>query len=1255
MKVLGRAAGSANASLTDGSVRAAWLRAGIVGVVALALVLTIQIGSPRAAGEPFNPTVTFETSTTQATAHPDARISIASNSDEKLKAVTIDLPDGFWGSLAAADKCVYATAAAGNCTDDSQVGSITASAQVDQSDVVLEGEVYLTAPHPDFASIDPAWLSVKINPDVGGVTSFDPIVTPARIVARYLTITPPSGATLFGQPAGIRTQIGNIAGHPEFDVPTEVTDSNNRTIEFTLQKVSVDLKSDQNPTPPLQPLLTNPSSCAAGKNFVASFVGHGGTEPAATSIPYQSTGCANTKLRPTSNLALSSPVAGTLTGISGTIEFPEGSSSIEETKLRLPPSLSVNFPGVVTAAMCPSGSYQTSPAGAVQWFEPALCPPGDVAIMGTAEIETPLLSEPLEADIYSVITGSIPQFVIYADPTTGPNNPAGISIPIIVRNSANAAAMCPSGYTVCPSNTDVFSSTIVKLPDTPVSKVTIDLAKPDGWRAGGYSTKLLTVLQSFDPECRPNGTFTAEFKGHSGITAASANVQQISGCDWDPAAEITLGTSFADVNPTDTTPSIPFTPSPTDCVFGSADVYETGCSSPATPSSALPFGLNVFSLSEDGFTPGDYRVLTVQNPPSLPESDTIAPVVSLDSTPGSTTDDTTPTVDFSATGSPTEFQCALNGGAFLPCGTGASGSYTIADPLIPGDTEYSISVRAQDAAGNISSPATVNFQVDVPFAPTFDVTPSTTTARAHPTLDVEITSNSHEDLKNLELSMPDGFFGGLSSVPELCPVATAQAGACTSTSKIGTVNAEAVVDKSTVRLPGTVHLTDPIQAGDPAGLFITVPAKLQDVDMGNISVPVRLTVRGNVKGLDSFATDLPNSVGPTALDAVTEFDLKRISLKLENNPAAPQPLLTNPSQCGPSAFTAKLDGDATGTISHTVPFQATGCGNLGFGPQLSISLVDGTTGQAPGPSTPSKPVSANLSAKLTSNPGDAGLKDVSILFPKPVTINVLQLPLSCRIAAYNAGGAEACDPSSVIGSVEATSPLLRQPLTGKVYLLQPGDSSTTLPRILMALRGPINTDIIGVNRFENSIQVRSVFTDLPDVPLSSFTMNVSKLISTRNEACATPQNEWSAFGTLGAHNGSSAGVVNPLSFTCAASGTAKFKNRGKKTTLTLKINPPSGTTLKSVSVKFPRGLKTIKKGLKKKASYKGGSRKLQAKCAKASANRLTANFCKKKVASYTATFKAGSLTATKKVKKPKFTVTTVDSMNRKSTFTVQAK
>lgn len=1231
-----------------------------IGFAALIAVFAITINS-TASGGPFNPVVTFQTSTTQATAHPDARITITNGSSENIREVAIDLPKGMWGSMAAADECAYATAAAGNCTNDSRVGTVKASAIVDSSDVVLRGNVYLTAPHPDFVNSDPAWLSIKIDPDIGGVTSFDPIITPARVIPRYLT----QGVKL-GQPIGIRTQIGNIAGHPEFDIPQSVTDSSPspRTIDFNLKSVAVDLRSNQ--VAPDRPLLTNPSSCAAGPVFSASFVGHNNTAPAASEIPYQATGCSNVKFRPAdASFALSDPryEIDNNTGLTGTVEFSDDSASISETKLRLPPVLTFN------SAAYPAGSYCSpssipSAAAAVQFFDPSLCPANGSAVVGTATIETPLLSDPLNAKIYIAIVGSLPSVIIHASHDVDPSNPAGITVSIVGRPTAVNYGACPASYSSCPSTGDAFHIAMVKLPDTPVKKITIDMAKPGGWRAGGHSAELLQVMPEYSPECRPIVGFTTEFTSHSGATAARTSSQAVSDCaNGAYTAEVSLGTSGTDVNPTDTTPAIPFSPTPTDCVFGSVDAFDVDCASPASPSSALSPGLQVFSLSDDGSTPGDYRTFSVQHPLSLPESDVTPPTVTIDSGPSDPTSDIMPSFEFSAAGGPVLFQCSMNGDAFLPCGDsspGTSGEFTVAaeDAFIPGSATNEFSVRAVDAAGNVSTADSFSFEVDVPFEPSFNVDLSTTTARAHPQMDMTITSGSHEDLKDLQLSMPDGFFGGLSSVPELCPLATANAGACTSSSQIGTVETEAVVEESTIRLPGKVFLTDPIQVGDPAGLFVTVPAKLQDVDLGSISVPIRLSVRGQVQGLDSRASNLPDRVTPTnGIDTETEFDLRSIVLKLRDNPAAGQPLLTNPSKCGGSAFSATFTGDATPTpttTTETVAFAATDCGSLGFSSQVDFSIVDATTGKAPKPTTSDKSVSANLTAVVRSNPGDSGLRDVSVLLPKPVTINVAKLPIACSLAQYQAGGAEGCPASSRIGTVQAESPLLREPLYGNVYLID--HSERVLPELLLALRGPISTDIIGSSRFENLTQIRTNFTNLPDVPLASFKLVVNALISTLEEACTVDPTQWNATGTLTSFNERAVTVSSPLAFDCGTVSTAKFKARRSKSTLTLRVTPPSGTKLRSVAVKMPKGIKLVKKNFTKKTVFQSGRKKLKSKCAKFNApNKFTVNFCKRAATSFTATFKAGSLKVARRAKKPTFIVTTVDGSGKKKTFSVASK
>ena len=91
---------SANGRISGG-VANARPRTVLAATIALASALFVMVGSPHAAGT-FAPTIKLETSTTRATAHPDARITIDNSaSDENIKDLTLQMPDGFWGSLAA--------------------------------------------------------------------------------------------------------------------------------------------------------------------------------------------------------------------------------------------------------------------------------------------------------------------------------------------------------------------------------------------------------------------------------------------------------------------------------------------------------------------------------------------------------------------------------------------------------------------------------------------------------------------------------------------------------------------------------------------------------------------------------------------------------------------------------------------------------------------------------------------------------------------------------------------------------------------------------------------------------------------------------------------------------------------------------------------------------------------------------------------------------------------------------------------------
>jgi hypothetical protein len=284
------------------------------------------------------------------------------------------------------------------------------------------------------------------------------------------------------------------------------------------------------------------------------------------------------------------------------------------------------------------------------------------------------------------------------------------------------------------------------------------------------------------------------------------------------------------------------------------------------------------------------------------------------------------------------------------------------------------------------------------------------------------------------------------------------------------------------------------------------------------------------------------------------------------------------------------------------------------------------------------------------------------LLPKAVTVAPSKLPPVCTVEQYDLGGAAGCPAASIVGDAMADSPLLLEPLKGSVYLVKSNVKSIQLPRLLIALRGKINTDIFGNMEFENSdpnnARIKTTFPELPDAPISTFHINVDKVISTRPNACQFPDSQGIAETHFAGYSGAVSTAANFLPITCNGSGEGKFKNKRSKSTLSLRLLSPEGTKFKKISsIKLPKGLKFTKKGFKKGLSIKSGSKKLKYSCFKSGgSNKITSKtLCKKYAQAVTLTFKAGTLSATKKVKKPKISVTATDSVGRTYTFVIQTR
>lgn len=1219
-------------------------------------VMLITISSPHAAGN-FDPTITFETSTTRATAHPDLRITIDNTvSDEDIKDLTIDMPNSFWGSLNAVPfKCAYAVAQAGNCDPQTAVGTIDAEAKIDNSDAKISGSIYLTEAAP--GNDDPAGLSIEVPTVVGGV-DLGSVIVNSRVMARYdNTVDLPTGAT--GPIKGIRTVINNI---PDSHTDNSANASG-RTVTFKMTRMVANLRSNQ--TAPRSPLLTNPSKCGTTQFSWTAIGDDIGTK--SDSSAYVVDQCNTAKLGLSQfSFSPSTTAAGAGLILTTDIGFDPDGSGVSTAQVTLPPYASANTAafGDASVDQCPTESFRSFPLLGYAVFDPAVagfeCPAQ--AKIGTANAFSPMLPDPLKGDVYLIEKAPIPNIGVYFGPSVDPGNPAGVVVSLVgTTATVQTNPNCDPLFETCAQS---IRATFAGIPDAPVSAISIVLGT-NAVRLDSLGNPLqgtpLTMAAPADNVCVGSGDITGQFVSHSGPSVRAYGVDElpVAGCGGTPPV-VTSGPAGATT--TDSQPSFAFTSSGSpNCAFDFGALEP--CSSSISPSSPLANGLH--HLEVDDGTKRLTRGFVVEPADSTDSP----PQTTIDTGPAdaSTTSDTTPAWTFSADEA-SKFQCSMDDGAFVPCGPGTAGTagdFTVAaaDALLPG-TNHKFQVRAQDNAGNVdASPATVNFTVSVPFDPTFtvDLDPTTpavdvsSAARAHPDIDVTITNPSEQDIENATIKMPDGFLGGLQGVAVVCQVADADAGNCPAGSQVGTIDTEAIVDQSIVRISGQVYLTEGRQAGDPAGLSIKVPAQIQSINMGDIIVPARLKIRGEVEGIDSMVVgvpreiDPPNSINPW--DGITQFTMRKMVIKLRTNAGASQELLTNPSSCDATQFQADFETYTSSTDSVTQPFNVTGCDTLGFAPQLAVE-VKRPDGTLPNGDDFQK---INLSATLNASAEEAGISGASILMPKPLTVDAGKLPpVICEVNQYP----NDCPAVAQVGTAEATSPLLLpgEFLSGPVYLLRnPGK----LPKLFVKLGGRISVNVVGTTSFENDTQIRTRFTDLPDAPLSTFTMNVNDFMLTMAAPCDLAEQFGTAMtGTLTGHNGKSAPVSSTLGFNCNEAlrdglGIKKvFRKRGANTTLSLGLRAKGKQpNMKKVTLRLGKHLTLNRSQLMRRLSIRVNGKRMSRAGIRRSVKVIDGSTIQfqsgnKRYRRIDFAFRRGSLTAGRKLRRPTVRLTVTPGMEK---------
>lgn len=342
--------------------------------------------------------------------------------------------------------------------------------------------------------------------------------------------------------------------------------------------------------------------------------------------------------------------------------------------------------------------------------------------------------------------------------------------------------------------------------------------------------------------------------------------------------------------------------------------------------------------------------------------------------------------------------------------------------------------------------------------------------------------DGQQTLNGLTVRLPPGLLARLSSVPQ-CGDAEANAGTCGEASRVGTATIGAGPGSNPFHIAGGAYLTGPYKQG-AFGLAVKVRVLAGPFDLGTVVVRQQL----QIDRADAHVTVVSDSL-PTIVGGVP-IRLRSLAVDIDR-----PGFMINPTSCAPSTVGGVLGAANGQTLDVSSRFQVTGCTSLPFKPKMTFRV--GARGRTrAGVSTP-------LNATLTMPNGNAANRVVRVNLPRTLNarLEVLSNEKACSLDQYNQ---ESCPIS--IGTASAITPLLKEPLTGKVYLVR--NPARRLPDMVVALKGSgdsraLQIDLTGKIDITRDLTVRTAFDTIPDAPISRFDL---RLVAGRNGPLGTVNN-----------------------------------------------------------------------------------------------------------------------------------------------------
>lgn len=419
----------------------------------------------------------------------------------------------------------------------------------------------------------------------------------------------------------------------------------------------------------------------------------------------------------------------------------------------------------------------------------------------------------------------------------------------------------------------------------------------------------------------------------------------------------------------------------------------------------------------------------------------------------------------------------------------------------------------------------------LPFAPGLEAGSQSSVAGAFSPFYMRLTKGpGQQDLTSLSAILPPGLTGKIAGVERCAQAALAQAAtrtgtselalpSCPAGSRIGSIQSGAGSGEALTYVPGSLYLAGPYQ-GSPLSIAAVVPAVAGPFDLGTVVVQQGLDLNpttgiAEVKGS-------PGSI-PRSLQGIP-LVLRDVRVAVD------RPGFTlNPTDCEPLATYATLLGSAGAVATPQARYQASNCKALKFKPKLVISMK-GKTKRTGNPA---------VTAVMTPRKGDANIAGATVLLPPTMFIDNAHINNPCTRVQF---AVDDCPKASILGTAVAKTPLLEQPLKGKVYFRSNG-GERELPDLVADLRGQFRIILVGFVDSKNG-RTRTRFLGVPDAPVSKFTLKLAGgkrgLLENSVNICAKKQ---IAKVVLGAQNGRRLAQDQAIRVKC---GKGKKKGKGKR-------------------------------------------------------------------------------------------------------------